>query len=288
MARIPDQLGPVRLVRQIGIGRNCQVWEGREGVEGRAVAVKVVAPNRAGAAAERGLLQHELRVARTLDHPAVIRIDRYAIESGLPHLVMELYPHPNLKKLMTGGAEALAPLVQPIALELADALEHMHGRGWVHRDVKPENVLAAPDGRVKLIDLAIAARSAGFLGRLFGGTPPQGTPSYMSPEQIRGRPLDPRSDIYSFGCVLFELVAGRPPFTASTMNDLLNRHIGGAVPALEAANRNATPAAAELVRRMLAKRPADRPQSMREVAIQLRAMRLLDRLPQPTDRPAPR
>jgi serine/threonine protein kinase len=279
MARIPDQLGPVRLVRQIGTGRNCQVWEGREGVEGRAVAVKVVTPSRAGAAAERRLLQHELRVARTLDHPSVIRIDRYATEAGLPHLVMELYPHPNLKKLMATGAEPLAPLVQPIAVALAEALEHMHDRGWIHRDVKPENVLAAPDGRVKLIDLAIAARAAGFFGRLLGGTPPQGTPSYMSPEQIRGRPLDARSDIYSFGCVLFELIAGRPPFTASTKNDLLNRHIGGTVPALEAANRHTTPAAAELVRRMLAKRPADRPESMREVALQLRAMRLLERLP---------
>ena len=125
MARIPDQLGTVRLVRQIGTGLNCQVWEGREGVDGRPVAVKVVAPHRAGDAAERRLLLHELRVARSLDHESVIRVDRFSSDGGLPHLVMEFYPHPNLKKSLSSGSESLSRLVQPIALQLALAL---HGR----------------------------------------------------------------------------------------------------------------------------------------------------------------
>lgn len=279
MARLPEQLGSVRLVRQIGSGRNCQVWEGRDGVEERAVAVKVVAPQRADDPRERALLQHEWRVGRTLDHEAVIRIDRFAVDEGLPHVVMEYYPHPNLKKLLTAGREGLEWVAQPIALQLALALDHVHARGWVHRDVKPDNVLTAPDGRAKLIDLAIAARAGGFLGRLFGGAPPKGTPSYMSPEQIRGRPLDARSDIYSLGCVLFELIAGRPPFTASTTNDLLNRHVAAAIPAVEAANRHATSAASDLIRRMLAKRPDDRPRTMQAVATELRGIRLFDHVP---------
>lgn len=283
MARIPEHLGPVRLVRQLGSGRHCQVWEAREGVDGRPVAVKVVTQEMAADPAQRKLLQHELRVAQSLDHEAIIRIERFATAGGLPHLVMELYPHPNLKRLLLSGADSLAPLLQPIALQLAQALEHMHARGWVHRDVKPDNVLVAPDGRVKLIDLAIASRSRGLLGRLLGGSLPQGTPSYMSPEQIRGRPLDARSDIYAFGCVLFELIAGRPPFTASTTNDLLNKHIGGAVPSVEAANRHASAAASDLLRQMLAKKPENRPADMREVAARLRSMRLLDRLPAVAD-----
>ncbi len=279
MARIPEHLGSLRLVRQIGSGRHCQVWEAREGLEGRPVAVKVVAPEMAADPAQRKLLQHELRVAQSLDHDAIIRIERFATDGGLPHLVMEFYPHPNLKRLLLSGEQSLAPLLQPIALQLAQALEHMHARGWVHRDVKPDNVLVAPNGRVKLIDLAIAARSRGMLGRLLGGAPPQGTPSYMSPEQIRGRPLDARSDIYAFGCLLYELLAGRPPFTASTTNDLLNKHVAAPVPAVEASNRNATAAASELLRRLLAKRPENRPADMREVAVQLRSIRLLDPVP---------
>ena len=196
----------------------------------------------------------------------MIRIDRLSEEGGLPHLVMELFPHPNLKKQIQAGVGQLVPRLQRIVTELGLALDHVHARGWVHRDVKPENVLAAPDGQVKLIDLAIAARASGMLGRLLGGkTPPQGSPSYMSPEQIRGQALDARSDIYSYGCVIFELLAGRPPYTSSDTNDLLNKHVSASVPAVDTVNRNATADATKLLRQMLAKKPADRPSSMQEV-----------------------
>ena len=120
-------------------------------------------------AGQRKLLEHELKVAKSLDHPTIIKIDRLSEEGGLPHLVMEYFPHPNLKKQIAAGVDALAPRLQRIVTETALALDHMHARGWVHRDVKPDNVLAAADGQVKLIDLAIAARTSGLLGKLLGG-----------------------------------------------------------------------------------------------------------------------
>jgi serine/threonine protein kinase len=101
----------------------------------------------------------------------------------------------------------------------------------------------------------------------------------MSPEQIRGAPLDARSDIYSFGCVLFELLAGRPPFTAPNTNDLHNKHVAETAPSIEKFNRNVTTSASELLRHMLAKKPAARPRSMKAVLQRLRSIRLLERLP---------
>ena len=278
MTKLPEQLGPLKLVQQIGLGKHCQVWEAVDAKSRTQVAVKVIVPDMATDAGQRKLLEHELKVAKSLDHPTVIKIDRLSEEGGLPHLVMEYFPAANLKKQIAAGVEPLVPKLQRIVTETALALEHMHSRGWVHRDVKPDNVLAAADGQVKLIDLAIAAKASGFLGKLLGSkTLAQGSPSYMSPEQIRGEALDARSDIYSFGCVIFELISGRPPYTGADTNDLLNKHVSATVPAVDAFNKNATTACAKFLRQMLAKKPAERPASMKEVLQQLRAIRLVER-----------
>lgn len=278
MAKLPERLGSLKLVQQIGVGKHCQIWEAIDGAKNARVAVKVVVPEMAKDAGQRGLLAHELKVASSLSHPTLIRIDRLAEEGGLPHLVMEYFPHPNLKKQIAGGIEPLAPRLQRIVTEIALALDHMHSRGWVHRDVKPDNVLVAPDGQVKVIDLAIAARMPGLLGKLLGASAPaQGSPSYMAPEQIRGQAVDARADIYSLGCMLFELLTGKVPYSAATPNDLLNKHVSAPIPAVDAFNKNATTSVAKLIRQMLGKTPADRPASMKDVLQQLRTIRFFER-----------
>jgi len=278
MAKLPDQLGPLKLVQQLGVGRHCEIWEALDTASKARVAVKVIVPGKAKDADQRKLLEHELKVAKSVSHPTVIRIDRLSDDGGLPHLVMELFPHPNLKKQIAAGVEALAPRLQRIVTETALALDHLHGRGWVHRDVKPDNILAAPDGQVKLIDLAIAQAKPGLFGKLLGGGGPvQGSPSYMSPEQIRGQQLDARADIYSLGCVLFELLAGKPPFSSPNANDLLNKHVSATPPGVESLNPNATTSVSKLIRQMLAKKPADRPASMQDVLTQLRSIRFFER-----------
>ncbi|MFM8706263.1 MAG: protein kinase domain-containing protein, partial [Planctomycetia bacterium] len=112
MAKLPEQLGTLKLVMQIGLGRQCQIWEAIDGATKQRVAVKVVVPEAAQDAGQRKLLEHELKVAKSLSHPTVIRIDRLSDEGGLPHLVMELFPHPNLKKQIAAGVDALAPRLQ--------------------------------------------------------------------------------------------------------------------------------------------------------------------------------
>jgi serine/threonine protein kinase len=277
MTELPERLGRLKLVQQIGVGRHCQVWEVIDEPSRQRLAVKVVVPEAAGDAGQRRLLQHELKVAASARHPTIIRIDRFSTAGGLPHLVMELFPHPNLKLQIAGGVAALAPRALRIVTELSQALDHLHSRGWVHRDVKPDNVLVAPDGQVKLIDLAIAARLPGYYGRLIGSRGPvQGSPSYMAPEQIRGQSVDPRADIYALGCVIFELLAGRPPFASANANDLLNKHVSATPPTIESLNRNATTGASRLIRQLLAKKPSARPASMQEVLEQLRTIRLLE------------
>ena len=278
MAKLPDRLGPLKLESQIGVGRHCQIWEATDTASRARVAVKLIVPEKARDAGQRQLLEHELKVAKSVSHPTIIKVDRLVTKEGPPHLVMELFPHPNLKKQIAAGVAALAPRLQRIVTEIALALDHVHAKGWVHRDVKPDNVLVAPDGQVKLIDFAIASKASGFFGKLLGGkTTAQGSPSYMSPEQIRGETLDARSDIYSFGCVLFELLAGKPPFTAANPNDLLNKHVSAPPPGVDQFNPNATTGGTAFVRKLLAKKPADRPASMQEVIQQLRSVRLLER-----------
>jgi eukaryotic-like serine/threonine-protein kinase len=277
MSKLPERLGSLTLVQQVGVGKHCQIWEAATKAGDR-VALKIIVPAMAADPVQRQYLEHELKVAKSLDHPTIIRIDRLSEEGGLPHLVMEYVPHPNLKKQIQAGVEQLAARLHRLVTEIALALDHVHARGWVHRDVKPENVLAGPDGQVKLIDFAIASKASGFFGRLLGGkTPPQGSPSYMSPEQIRGEALDARSDIYSYGCVLFELLAGRPPYSGASTNEILNKHVQAPIPAVDKLNPNATSAAAKLIRQLLAKSPAERPKSMREVLGQLRVVRLLEK-----------
>jgi serine/threonine protein kinase len=164
----------------------------------------------------------------------------------------------------------------------------MHSKGWVHRDIKPENFLVNDAGQVKLIDFGLAQKPSGWLAKLMPMKPKrQGTPSYMSPEQIRCTALDQRADVYSFGCILYELVAGAPPFTGSTQDELFGKHLRSATPPLEAADSNVTNDFANLVRRCLSKDVAGRPASVQVVLEEFRKMRMYRVFPHRSGATAP-
>jgi len=270
MARPPEQLGSLRLVRQLGVGRKCQIWEASDESQTKRVAVKLVSPESAFEKDIRQLLKHELNVSRSLQHSGIIHIERYSTAGKLPHLVMELFRHPNLKMRLTAGTESVIGQAQFIAQNAADAISHLHEKRWVHRDLKPENILVDDSGNIRLIDLGIASRPPGILSQLIPlKRTVQGSPSYMSPEQIRGSRVGYAGDIYSFGCLLYELVTGQAPFTGSTQQELLSKQLYATPPFASATNPGVTPQLDRFIRELLAKQPKERPSSMAEVAAHL-------------------
>src|SRR5947209_8264809 len=204
-----------RLLNPAGNGRHCDVWEAMHDGKNERFAVKFIRSDYRDDSTQINLMKHEFAVGRELSHPNVITIFEFDSSKTAPFIAMEFFASAtNLKKLISpsaqtigsavSGLERIARQIPKIIDQAAAGLTYFHERGWIHRDIKPDNFLVNPAADVKLIDYAIAERRRGLLGRLFGKTQVAGTRSYMSPEQIRGQSLDHRTDIYSFGCVMFE------------------------------------------------------------------------------------
>lgn len=276
MSRGRDYLGTYRLTRLIRAAQSTQVWEAENETDGKKYALKVLQPNFKKNPEELGFLRHEYEVANAFRHPNVIRVYEMNMKSELPFLVLELFDHPNMKIALRQGTTVMSKIASKVIEQAAEGLFYVHEQGWVHRDVKPDNFLVSPEGEVKVIDFSIAAKkSSGYsFGRLFKKAKIQGTRSYMSPEQIRGHGLDQRADVYSYGCVLFELLAGKAPYTGSTPDELLEKHLKAQVPSILSINQDITPEAANLVARMMQKERKNRPSSMWEILKELRSIKI--------------
>ncbi len=273
-------IGPYRVLNILMTGRTSQVYEVMDDRRQERFAVKTLLSEFRRDKEQVGYLKHEYLVGSKMHHDRVIRIYEFGVERGAPYVLMELFPVQNMKWFILRGVDRIAYLLPKIIEQAAEGLAYFHEQGWIHRDVKPDNFLMSPEGEIKLIDFALAWRRQGALGQLFSGRPKiQGTRSYISPEQIRRQPLDFRSDVYSFGCMLHELVSGKPPYTASSANELLVKHLKAAAPSLDAVHRNVTPQFAQLVRSMLAKNPKGRPDAMAQFLKDFKAIRMFKEMP---------
>ena len=245
---------------------------------GRPVAVKVLHPQtRDSAAPER--LWREARAAARVNHPHICQVYEIAEEAGRPYIVMELLEGESLAARLASGALSIADS-SAIALEILNALEALHRAGFVHRDLKPSNVFLTSHG-VKLLDFGLARRTtlSGEAQTLASVDLTEtgavlGTPRYMSPEQARGNPIDPRSDIFAAGSILFEMLAGRPAFEGKTAVEVMLAVLNEQPPAL--AGSAAVAALDRVARRALAKAPADRYPSAAAMAEALRAALLVE------------
>ena len=269
------RLGPYEIVSLVGVGGMGEVYRARDTRLGRDVAIKVLPPAFAADRERLARFDREARLLATLNHPRIAAI--YGIEesAGLPALVLELVDGDTLADRLRAAPHGLPPAeALAIARQIADALEAAHDRGIVHRDLKPANVKITAAGDVKVLDFGLAKAADGSSGP--GGDPTQsptitsggtrsgtlvGTAAYMSPEQARGRPVDKRTDIWAFGCVLFELLTGRHAFPGDTISDTI-ANILQREPDWTALPASAPPHVGRVLRRCLEK---DRQRRFRDI-----------------------
>src|SRR6185312_10836919 len=263
--------GRYTLVRELGRGGMATVYLGTDLKLGRQVAIKLLAPaTRAYLGSDR--FQREVLLAAQLSHPHIVPLFEADEADGLLFYVMEYVDGESLRhRLDRQGPLPVEDAVR-IAAEVGDALQYAHENGVIHRDVKPENVLLSR-GHALVADFGIA-RAVGVVAgdRLTRAGMSMGTPAYMSPEQAEGeRDVDARADQYSLACVLYELLAGQPPFTGPSANAVLSRQVLDPVPPLTTLRPGVPGSVRRAVERALSKAPADRFASLPEFLVALEA-----------------
>ncbi|MET8096920.1 tetratricopeptide repeat protein [Streptomyces sp. NPDC005236] len=274
--------GRYRLLDPIGRGGMGEVWRARDESLGRQVAVKCLKPlgphhDPSFSRVLRERFRREARVAAALQHRGVTVVHDFGESDGVLYLVMELLEGLNLGQLLEENQNR--PLSVAEVVDIADqvtaALAYTHQQSIVHRDLKPANIMRLTDGTVKICDFGIARLGAdiGFTSRLTGTGVAMGTPHYMSPEQIAGSEVDQRSDLYSFGCVLYEIATGAPPFDLGDAWGILVGH-RDTEPEPPRSHRADLPEYLErIILDLLAKRPEQRPQDAGELARRITAGR---------------
>jgi eukaryotic-like serine/threonine-protein kinase len=278
LAKLAGRYQPEGLVAAGGMG---MVFRARDEVLGRPVAVKVMREGRASDRAFMERFRREARTAAAVDHPNVATVFDYGEEREQAFLVMELVEGETLAERLRRGGRLPWREACRIGEQVAAGLDAAHRQGLVHRDIKPGNILLARDGQVKLADFGIALSLEDTMpGRDRG----LGTASYMAPEQARGGATAPATDLYSLGCVLFEAVTGRPPYTGSSPIAVAMQHLNAPVPDPRALLPELPPEVVDLLVRGLQKEPAARFATAAELRERLaRARQLPGGLPGPTE-----
>lgn len=275
MADVGEVLEGYRLRSMLQTGQTSQVFEVVEIKSNRHFAMKLLLPEAAEKPEQRRALFNEAEVGIKMTHQNVIRIVKVSRAKETPHFIMEFFPSGGLRlRLQAKDFAFIKEHSRKIFKQAATGLAYMNASGYVHRDVKPDNILVNSIGDTKMIDFAISKKiPTGFAKWFYRRGQPQGTPSFMSPEQIRDEPPDPRMDIYSYGCTLFELTTGRPPFRGTSSNDLLSRHFAEKPAPPSAYNSDVTDEFCAFVLKLVAKKKTDRPANFHEVLIELRKVK---------------
>ncbi len=252
----PDQLGPYRIVGRLGRGGMGTVYQGVNDDTDEAAAVKVLARQLGQDEDFRHRFASEIETLRRLNNPGIVRLFGFGEQDGQLFYAMELVEGVSLEEEINAGRRFQWPEVARIGMEICGALRHAHDRGVIHRDIKPANLLLTADGSIKLSDFGIA--------RLFGSTRMTtagsviGTVEYMAPEQADGRPVDHRADLYSLGGVMYALLAGRSPFVAKTLPEMLHKQRYDVPEPVNSFVKDIPRELSDIIDKLLAKAPSDR------------------------------
>ncbi len=279
-----ERIGDYKYIRTIYPGSTSIVMEVLHEASNRRFAVKQLLASRGVDAAERRSFEFEAKLGQELHHPNLIKVHHYVKDREQPYFVMDYFPGFQLRLALHRPKDfpILRGSMHRIISQAAAGLAYMHDKNWIHRDVKPENIMCNKTGEVRVIDYTLTRRPISGFGKLLGmKVPRQGTKSYMSPEQIRCESPAPTCDVYSFGITCYELACGRQPFRANSENELLNKHIREAPVSPIVFNKEITKEFAELVMHMIRKKAGDRPQNLHEFLSRFAKIRIFQGDPDP-------
>jgi serine/threonine protein kinase len=253
-----QMLGPYRIINQVGKGGMANVYKAYQPSVDRYVAIKVLPSQLAESKEFATRFHQEARIIAMLEHPHILPVFDYGESDGVAYFVMRYLDAGTLRDRMEAGRPLPLSEVDRIFTQLAEALSYAHAHGVVHRDLKPANALIDSYGNIFLTDFGIAKLLESASPRLTQTDAIMGTPAYISPEQAQGNPVDQRSDIYSLGIILYEMVTGRVPFIADTPLAVLFKHISDPLPPPSSVKSDIPEPIEQVILKALAKDPQDR------------------------------
>ena len=269
------------IVSKIGEGGMGEVYRARDAKLGRDVAIKVLPAALSENTDRLNRFEQEAQAAGALNHPNILSIYHIGTHEGAPYIVSELLEGETLRERMASGALPQRKAID-YGLQIAKGLAAAHEKGIVHRDIKPDNIFITDDGRVKILDFGLAKLTSAAHGTSQTEVPTRkvntdpgtvmGTMGYMSPEQLKGQQIDHRSDIFSFGAILYEMLSGKRAFRGDSMAETMSAILREDPPDLSETNKTVSPALERVVRHCLEKNPAERFHSARDLAFAIESL----------------
>jgi serine/threonine-protein kinase len=258
MLQIGDQFDRFQILGHIAQGGMSDIYRAYDVVSKTEVSLKIPDQMMIGDPAQYERFQRELEVTKTLRHPAVLRGLGSGSYNRTPYIATEFVEGKSLRTILEESSPLPHDRVFVLFREIAEGIAYCHDNGVVHRDLKPENILVRPDGRPVIIDFGLALTSKSHRVTYANLSATAGTPEYMSPEQVEGQRGDARTDIYALGIILFEMLAGRPPYEGDNNLAIMAQHLKGDPPRLDREVSGLSPELAAIVARCLQRDPKDR------------------------------
>ncbi len=253
-----DRIGPYLIERPLGKGGEAAVFQGRDLRSGQAAVLKVLEPSQLGEIAAFERFRREVAIARLLQHPGIPRLLEVHEEARPPYIVLEYMDGESLRSTIDAGGPLPVGRVVEIAINLAEVVAYCHAHRVYHRDLKPENILVDAGGQVKIIDFGIALLEGAprVTWRGFSGL--VGTPEYMAPEQIKGERGGPETDVYALGLIMYEMLAGRPPYRSTNPLSTMYQHLNMPAEPLDGLRRDVPVPIAAIIARAMRRRKHER------------------------------